>query len=262
MNKTAVSIISMAVFAAGALALGPGAAFGAETVKNLTLPAAGLDKFEITAGAGFLKVAGRDGLQTIEVEAKIVVEGERDKDLEGFIKDYVELELKPSGSTAVLVSRIRQRGFFHLFTRNARIDLTVSVPKGMKLDIDDGSGELEVRDMAADVRIEDGSGETLVERIGGNVWIDDGSGGLDVRDITGNLEIIDGSGEIDVRNVTGDVAVDDGSGSMTLRKIGGGVTIEDGSGSITVDDVGKDVRLRSTGSGGVDVTNVRGKVIK
>jgi hypothetical protein len=236
-------------------------AFAFEKVQNLSLPAEGLGKLEITAGAGFLKVSGREGAGAVEVKAEIIVTGVSDKDMDEYIKDYVELELRKAGPTAVLVGRIREHGLSFV-PREARIDLTVTVPKSLALEIDDGSGELSVTDIAANVRIKDGSGSLRVERIAGDLWIDDGSGEISVDDVKGNVDIIDGSGGMEVRNVTGDLSVDDGSGGIALFKIGGNVTIDDGSGHLEIDDVGKDVHLRHKGSGSVDITNVRGKVIK
>lgn len=254
MKKTAL-LLSLLVLAAFS-------AFGFEKVQNLTLPAEGITKLEITAGAGSLSVTGRDGLTAVEVKAEIVVSGLSDKEMESYIKDHVELDLRKAGDTAVLVGEIRSRGFSFLFNREARIDLTVSVPKTLALRIDDGSGDLVVEDIKAGIRIKDGSGAIRVGKIAGNLWIDDGSGGISVDGIEGNVEIIDGSGGIEVRNVTGDVSIDDGSGEMTLTRVGGNVTVDDGSGGIEIDDVGKDVRLKHTGSGSVDITNVRGKVIR
>jgi len=62
--------------------------------------------------------------------------------------------------------------------------------------------------------------------------------------------------------VTGGLRIDDGSGSMTITGIGGSVTVDDGSGDIEIDDVGGDVILESTGSGGVSIGFVRGRVIR
>jgi hypothetical protein len=253
MKKSALLLVLMAATTVAAL--------GFEKTQTLTLPAAGVTKIEVTAGAGFLKVSGVEGAGAIEVKAGINVDGVGDKDMEAYIKDHVELELRKAGSTAVLVGRIREHGFSFM-PRDAQVDLTVIVPKGLAVEIDDGSGELAVSGVTGGVRIKDGSGEIEVRDIGGDLWIDDGSGGIEVDGVRGNVEIIDGSGETDVQNVTGDLAIDDGSGGISLQKIGGTVTIEDGSGSLDIDDVGKDVRIKHKGSGSVDVTNVRGKVIR
>jgi len=253
MRRSALLLVLMAAAAVTAL--------GFEKTQTLTLPGEGIAKLEVTAGAGFLKVSGVEGAGAVEVTAEIVVSGVGDKDMEAYIKDHVELELRKAGRAAVLVGRIRESGFSFI-PRDARVDLTVTVPKGLAVEIDDGSGELTVSGVSGGLRIKDGSGSMEVRNIVGDLWIDDGSGEIEVDGVQGNVEIIDGSGETDVRNVTGDLSIDDGSGGVSLRKIGGNVTVEDGSGSLEIDDVGKDVRIRHKGSGGVDITNVKGQVIR
>ena len=236
MKKTIVFLVLCVVLA--------GAVSAFETTKTLNLPAQGITRLDIRAGAGSLAVTGREGLAAIEVRAEVVAPDVRDKDMEEYIRDRVELTLEKRGDVAVLVGRIRDSGRLFHFGEDARIDLTVTVPKTMALDIDDGSGDLVVEDLAAAVRIEDGSGSISVVRVAGNVRIDDGSGGLEVSD------------------VTGDVTIDDGSGEVRVRRVGGTVTLDDGSGGIDIEDVEKDVRLINTGSGGVDVSRVRGRVIR
>jgi len=226
---------------AGGLAVAPSLA--AERERTLSLPSAPGGFLAIDAGAGFLKVAGREGQSTIEVRAQIVGEGFMGEDLDTFIKEKVVLTLEKTAQGATLKAEIRKRSWFS-FMRDARIDLTVTVPKATNLSVDDGSGYLEVRSIQGNVRIDDGSGDMVVEDIQGNLTIDDGSGGIHVQ------------------NVTGDVKVDDGSGSMSLLRIGGSVTVDDGSGSILIDDVAKDVHLKSTGSGGLTVRNVKGHVYR
>jgi len=254
MKKTIVFIMFCLVLS-GALS-----AFG--TTKTLNLSAQGVLRLDITAGAGSLTVAGRDGLAAIEVKAEVVAPDVRDKDIEEFIRDRVELTLERRGDVAVLVGRIRPEDRLFHFGDDARIDLTVTVPKTMALDIDDGSGDMAVEDVSAAVRIEDGSGAIRVVRVAGNVRIDDGSGEVVVEHVEGNLEIDDGSGEVEVSDVTGDVTIDDGSGEVLVRRVGGTVTVDDGSGGIDIEDVGKDVRLINTGSGGVKISGEKGRVIR
>ena len=253
--KKALALTALALALAGALS-----AF--ETTKTLSLPAQGLSRFELRTGAGSLTVTGRDGLTSIEVEAKVVARGVRDENMERYLKDRVELTLEKRGDVAVLVSRVRDAGFIFRFGGDDRIDLTVAVPKTLALMIDDGSGEILVEDMAAAVRIDDGSGAVRVERVAGAVRVDDGSGDVVVRNIEGDLTIDDGSGDVEVYDVTGAVSVDDGSGEIVIRRVGGLVTVDDGSGDIDIEDVEKDVRLISTGSGDVSISGEKGRVIR
>jgi hypothetical protein len=217
--------------------------FSFETSKTLTLPAEGLRQLRVDSGAGRLKVTGVDSLTTIEVTAEIYARGESEDDMADFIKDHVELSLEKRGDRAVLMSDIE--GHFHLFfSGDAGINLTVRVPKSLAIEIDDGSGEMIIEDIAADVSIADGSGGIRVERV------------------AGDLRIEDSSGELEVEDVGGDVSIDDGSGSMTVTDIKGSVTVDDGSGSIDIDRVGRDVIIEEAGSGGVHIGKVDGRVIR
>jgi DUF4097 and DUF4098 domain-containing protein YvlB len=215
--------------------------FAYEDVRNLSLSAKGINELSIDCGAGFLKVNGQKGLTEIKVEAEIVLEGKSEKDAEEFLKKYLDLSLEKRGSRAVLTSGFKEYRSIFSFG-NKLINLTVSVPAEMDLDVDDGSGYIKIEDIA------------------GNLIIDDGSGDIEIVNTKGNIDVDDGSGEIKVEGVSGDLSVDDGSGSIIIRNIGGNVTVKDGSGSITIDGVEKDVYIPSDGSGSVRVNNVKGKV--
>lgn len=217
--------------------------FAFETEKTLTLSAAELKGLRIDCGAGWLKVTGSPNADKIEVRARIHAEGRDTKDQNEFIADHVTLTLEKHGDRALLTSHIESHVSFFSFG-DTGIDLEVTMPRNLGLDIDDGSGDLSVEDLAADVAI------------------DDGSGGIHVSRIQGNLEIEDNSGEIEVRDVTGDVRIDDGSGSITVVGVGGQITVDDGSGGIDIDDVGRDVIIVDAGSGGVHIGNVKGRVIR
>ena len=229
--------------------------------KTLTLSAEGIMQLKVDSGSGALSIIGREDLASIEVEAKIHIKGVREGDIDEFIRDHMKLSLRKVGDSAVLVAKFENRNLFRI-AREAWIDLAVSVPTSLALDLDDGSGDTEVKNIAAPVRIDDGSGALELKAISGGVRIDDGSGSLYVDDVDGDLIVDDSSGEIRIRNVTGNVEVDDSSGDMVILHVGGKVTVSDGSGSIEIDDVGGDVLLRRSGSGGLDVTNVKGRVVK
>ena len=229
-------IIFLAVFFLCATSL-----FAHREVKELSLSVQGIEKLEIDCGAGFLKVYGKEGLKEIRVEAEIVLDGKSEKSAEEFLKKYLDLSLEKRGSRAVLTSGFESYRSMFSFG-NKVINLTVSMPKDMNLDVDDGSGSIRIEDIAGDVKVGDGSGS------------------MEIMNIKGNLDVDDGSGEIEVEGIYGDVSIDDGSGSMIIRNIEGSVTVRDGSGSITIDGVEKDVYIPSEGSGSVRVNNVKGKV--
>ena len=229
-------IIFLAVFFLCATSL-----FAHKEVKELSLSTQGIEKLKIDCGAGSLKVYGQEGLKEIRVEAEIVLDGKSERSAEEFLRKYLDLSLKKRGSRAVLTSGFESYRSIFSFG-NKVINLTVSMPKDMNLDVDDGSGSMRIENIAGDVKV------------------DDGSGSMEIMNIKGNLDVDDGSGDIEVEGIYGDVSVDDGSGSMIIRNIEGSVTVRDGSGSITIDGVEKDVYIPSEGSGSVRVNNVKGKV--
>jgi DUF4097 and DUF4098 domain-containing protein YvlB len=232
-----------------------------ETERRLQLDAGSIETLKIDSGQGFLKIKGVKGLDRIEVQATITVKNADEGDMERFVEKSVELTLEKQGSKAKLISRFNRGVFSSIFgKRSGRIDLTVRVPYTMALDIEDGSGLIEVSDIGGNVDLDDGSGSLEMHHVNGNVRIDDGSGSIDISDISGNVEIEDGSGSITMKKVGGDVSIDDNSGSIQVYDIGGSVVVDDGSGGITIDGVDKDVEIKRAGSGGVSIDNVKGIV--
>ncbi|MEJ2049266.1 MAG: hypothetical protein P8Y60_05370 [Calditrichota bacterium] len=219
-----------------------------QETKNLSLPAENISHLKIDCGAGFLKVQGDPNLTEIQVTAEIELRNvDRDK-APKILDKYLDLSLKKHGSRAILISDFDHSGSFFsaLFGDHPQItiDLTVKVPQKLGINIDDGSGFIEVSQTNGDLEIDDGSGDLTIRNAVGDIEIDDGSGGILIKDITGKVEIDDGSGEINISGIKGDVRVDDGSGSIIIDDVDGNVIIED------------------DGSGGVHIANVTGKVIR
>jgi hypothetical protein len=207
-------------------------------VRDLSLDSSGLSEFVIDAGSGSLTVTGISGADSIAVIATIIVEDESEDEARKLIEKRLDLTLERDGDRARLESGFDE-GF--RWNSNARIDLDVSMPAGIALRVDDGSGSTIIRDVAADIHV------------------DDGSGSLEVTN-AGSVIVDDGSGSIKITAAAGDVYVDDGSGTIEIRGVGGSVTIDDGSGTIRVDDVEQDLIIKDSGSGGLTYTNVRGTV--
>ena len=169
--------------------------------------------------------------------------------------DFSNSAVKYSGSNAKL-----EAGFDDAFYsgNSPYIDLQVKVPARFDLQLDDGSGDTDIRGLKGDLQITDGSGDLHI-RGGNNARITDGSGALSVRQLTGSLQLEDGSGELLIEDIAGDVTVDDGSGDLTIRAVGGVVTIDDGSGDIDVDGAGG-LTIVDSGSGGLKLNAINGPV--
>lgn len=208
-------------------------------VRELELDADGIATLDIDAGAGSIDIQGVEGLDRIVVTATIVIADSDEDDARKTIEKKMKLSLEPRADSALLVADFSD-GILGGWT-DAKIDLEIEMPRGLALNIDDGSGSIDIKDIAAEV------------------VIDDGSGSIDVSNVAG-IVIDDGSGSIDVNGAAGDVSITDGSGSISVRSVVGSVTIDDGSGSIKVNDVEKDLVIVDDGSGGQDFSDIRGAI--
>jgi hypothetical protein len=143
---------------------------------------------------------------------------------------------------------------------NAGLDLEIDVPNSIPLDVEDGSGSAEVRDVAA-LKMVDGSGELTIDGIRGGLTVDDGSGSLEISNVAGEVKVSDGSGEIVIRQAGSVLITEDGSGSIQISDVRGNVVVRnDGSGSIDVREVGGDFTVDDDGSGGIEHHGVHGHV--
>ena len=238
--------------------------------RHVATPASGINKVVIHGESGSLDVNGTPGA------TQIVADGTACTSESDFLP-RMTLSLRKVGSELHVDANIPEKtvvfGFF-----SARLDFAVTLPAGLPVeiddgsgwlkvantgatDIDDGSGSIEVRNVRGALVIHDGSGEIEVDTVAGNVTIEDNSGELTVRNVTGSVEIEDGSGAISVERVDSLRIRDDGSGGISVENVRRDVTIdEDSSGSIDVADIGGNFTVGRDGSGGIDYARVAGKV--
>lgn len=212
-----------------------------EEVRELTLDTRGIDTLNIDNGSGSIDITGESGSGDIMVTATILVPGKNESKAQKKIENDLVLTLEQDSGRAVLKAYFEQGGLFN-FGDSPSVQLEVRMPEGLHLEVDDGSGSIEV------------------ENVRGDIVLDDGSGSITMAEVGGNVEIEDGSGSISVRGVGGDISINDGSGSIKVRGVAGSVIVDDGSGSIDVSDVEEDLIIVEDGSGGLDFSNISGRV--
>lgn len=258
MKSTKFTNIAAALIAIGL----SGSLQAVETKEHLTLSSENLESLFIDSGAGFLDIKGQEGLKEIRVDAKITVDGVDDDEAAEWFEDHMKLSLNNKNGKATLIAKFEENSVFSWGWNNDRtIDLSVTLPADLKLEVDDGSGWSKVSNLKADLEFDDGSGTLTISDIQGNLIVDDGSGDLTVKDIDGDLFIDDGSGSLIVDQVTGKVDIEDGSGSIKITNIGKSVYIDDGSGSVDACHLGADLTV-DDGSGSVDTCDdIEGTVV-
>ncbi len=223
--------------------------------RSARVNARGATRIIIVGRAGWLRVEGREGM------SEVVAEGTARAPRTDLLR-----EIKLTGTREGDVVRVEVeipkmvQNWDSNWESGPALDLTVTVPNNIAVEIEDSSGDLRVMGTAA-LDIDDNSGEVEIRDVGGALRVRDGSGELQIQNVRGDVTIDDGSGEIDVRDVTGSVTLRDGSGSITARTVGGSVHVErDGSGGIRVVDVGGDLTVERSRRRGVSYSGVKGRV--
>ena len=164
-----------------------------------------------------------------------------------------------------LVVRLESEGnhSWNLFgTRYARLDVTATLPRGLAVQVEVGSGDAVVSGVASlDASV--GSGDLQASDIAGRVDVSVGSGDVQLEDI-GTLRVDSiGSGDVTAARVKGDASVGSiGSGDFDVYGAGGDVEVGSvGSGDAGMRNVAGNVRVGSVGSGDIEATGVRGDLV-
>ena len=266
-TRLTLSVLATATLLNGCIVINADAEPTIHSNQNLVLNTDGIKTLEIEAGAGFLNIEGKAGAKEISLGADIWSQGE----------DTYTLTLERKGDTAILVAKNHSAMNFSWSNNSPQINVTLSLPDHLMLNINDGSGDItlenhkakthiqdgsgsiKVSDLKADLVMSDGSGPIWVRNLEGALELEDGSGGIQLDQISKSVNIDDGSGEILARHLGADITIEDNSGSITIEDAKGVVTIDDGSGSIYIDGAAG-FNLIDDGSGQVKVANVEGKV--
>lgn len=241
---------------------------------NEEIDADGLELVKVFALAGDLDVIGTalDG----DDAGQIIITGRICTDSEENL-ERIRLDVESTADTVVFTVIIPHR--HRLWDAEyASMDLFVSLPSSLAIEIRDSSGDIDlvdarvtqlndssgrikVRNGKSSMKLNDSSGDIMIRGLDGELEISDSSGEIDLRDISGNIRIRrDSSGDISITNAMQDVKIDrDGSGSIDIDTVGGMVWIgSDGSGDIEIRAVTGSVRIGSDGSGTIRVADVGG----
>lgn len=134
-------------------------------------------------------------------------------------------------------------------------DLSISVPRGTRLEVRSLVGDVRGRHLAADLRVDTGSGDVKLDGVDGTLTVDTGSGDVELAAIVGTLRVDTGSGDVTIDRVEGPALhVDTGSGDVRVANGRvAAVSIDTGSGDIDVVEVQLTSLDADTGSGDVVV---------
>lgn len=225
--------------------------------RSATLDATGATKIVIGAGAGDLIVRGDRAARSVSATGHVCASSDE-------LREQVQIKTRREGGTLYLNTVLPDFGNgFPWLLNNATLDLTVTLPASLAIEVEDSSGDIDIRQVRA-AKLEDSSGDIEVSGVAGDVTVSDSSGDVDIEHVTGKVKIErDSSGDIDIQDVRGDVNVlIDSSGNLQIERVAGSVHIgQDSSGDIIIREVKGNARVDSDSSGDIRVVQVGGNFI-
>jgi DUF4097 and DUF4098 domain-containing protein YvlB len=208
----------------------------------------------IDVGSGSLKVRGED-VDEISVTAKVYSKKYSNlEDLQESFNENVIFDIQQKGSNIIFLAKNKNK-LFGSSNTDISIDVELVMPMSLHLEVDDGSGSIDIANIDGMLEVDDGSGSLVIHNIGANVSIDDGSGSIEINNVTGDVRIDDGSGQLKLTDINGSVYIEDGSGEINIKNVSNNVTVDDGSGSVKVVDLAGSFKLIDNGSGSIYVNN-------
>lgn len=134
---------------------------------------------------------------------------------------------------------------------------TVLLPRGVKLLVSSGNGDVDVTNAGADVQASSGNGEVRVATVNGSVQASSGNGEVSVDGARGPVSASSGNGRVSVSTTHGPVTARSGNGDIDVR-MGALTNNEDmtfstGNGRITI-------TVPATFAGEIDANQPHGEI--
>ncbi|MGG3885670.1 DUF4097 family beta strand repeat-containing protein [Brevibacillus panacihumi] len=218
-----------------------------EERRELELPVSGIEQMEVESGFGDLEIVGDKNASSIIAKASIKRSG-------NMSEEDIIFTLQQEGNTAKLILD-ESKGLGY---RDLDVALTVTVPASLSLLVNDGSGDIQIKDLEGPLTVHDDSGDIEITDVAGELEVYDQSGDMRVTNASNIKLIEDESGDIWLKNTAGNIEIHDQSGNLQIRNHAGDISIWDESGDLSIDGVDGDVTIEEKGSGDKSVKNING----
>jgi DUF4097 and DUF4098 domain-containing protein YvlB len=173
----------------------------------------------------------------------------------GFASSNDNVAYSQSGNTVT----VQDEGNLDFFGFNSQ-SFDVTLPATADLQLQTGSGSVDVAGVNGQVNVQTGSGDITADNMSGKqATLKTGSGDVNLNNVSVQQDVLGtGSGSIDAHGLSGQVTLETGSGSTTIDQgaLKGDSLLKAGSGDITYNgslDANGNYRFE-TGSGDVDLT--------
>ena len=152
-------------------------------------------------------------------------------DLEHTFDEGYEPVIEQEGSRLV-IKEIFDRGSW-----KGKGQWTLTIPDGLDIRFNTGSGDFEAADLSMELDMNTGSGDISLRQISGELNSNTGSGNIELYDMDGEFRFNTGSGNIRLEKAKGDFRINCGSGNIKIQDIHAMISANVGSGNINATGV-------------------------
>jgi hypothetical protein len=218
---------------------------GVEGSFDRSLTVSGPVELAVTSGSGDIQVrTGTDGAVHVRGRIRAGMGGWVSFSGQSAEERVRQLEKDPpieQSGNRIHVGPRRSDGW-----NGVSISYEITVPANARVEVQSGSGDLEVADLAGPVEASTGSGDIRVGRVKGGVNANTGSGDITLEGATA-ARASTGSGNVTAASIRGDFDGRSGSGDITVTQQGAGsVEISTGSGNVDLTGASGPVRVRAS----------------
>jgi len=147
-----------------------------------------------------------------------------------FNDDNFKPKFEQSGSKLVIEEKLKGRH------NSGFSKWTITIPDGLKLKLNTGSGDLLASNLVMELNMNSGSGDINISESDGDVTINTGSGDVDLENQKGGIKVNTGSGDVNFEG-SGEVNINAGSGDINIRNSKADFSVNTGSGDIRASNV-------------------------
>lgn len=127
--------------------------------------------------------------------------------------DRIEITATQTGDDIQFEARLPSRVNWN---SRARADLTIYVPREVRLAARTGDGRIEARGLSGDIDLHTGDGSIIASNLNGALTVQTGDGSVNLTDVNGKLRVQTGDGRVQVRGRFTELEARTGDGSMEI----------------------------------------------
>lgn len=218
------------ILTAAVLTLAAATVFAASKDFDRTLNVTAAPTFSISTHSGYIHLHPGSDTQVHIIGHVHTSNSSFGGDSEAQIQQIANNPPIAQNGNSITLDETHSRDLF----RDISIDYEVTLPRTSSIRAHTGSGDIEIQDVGANLKVESGSGS------------------IHARGISGPADIQTESGSIDLhQTASGDVRAQTGSGSIHLSGLSGGLQADTGSGTIEASGQPTSDWKLDTGSGSI-----------